>query len=55
MLHVTKIIIRPPPLVGYERVYLPLYKVPDTSFHIQGDELYNRFRDSHIFKLANTL
>ena len=23
---------------GYERVYLPLYKVADTPFHIQGDE-----------------
>ena len=27
--------IRP---LGYERVYLPLYKVADTPFHIQGDE-----------------
>ena len=25
--------------VEYERVYLPLYKVADTPFHIQGDEL----------------
>ena len=25
--------------LGYERVYLPLYKVADTPFHIQGDEL----------------
>ena len=24
---------------GYERVYLPLWKVADTPFHIQGDEL----------------
>ena len=23
--------------LGYERVYLPLYKVADTPFHIQGD------------------
>ena len=25
--------------LGYERVYLPLYKGADTPFHIQGDEL----------------
>ena len=25
---------------GYERVYLPLWKVADTPFHIQGDEMY---------------
>ena len=29
-----KTIIRPH---GYERVYLPLYNVADTPFHIQGD------------------
>ena len=23
--------------LGYERVYLPLYKVADTPFHIRGD------------------
>ena len=28
--------------VGYERVYLPLYKVADTPFHIQGDDIYTR-------------
>ena len=28
-----------PPL-GYERVYLPLYKVTVTPFHIQGDDIY---------------
>ena len=28
-------IIRP---LGYERVYLPLRKVADTPFHIQGDD-----------------
>ena len=26
--------------LGYERVYLPLGKVADTPFHIQGDVLY---------------
>ena len=26
-------------LFGYERVYLPLYKVADTPFHIQGDDM----------------
>ena len=25
--------------VGYERVYLPLCKVADTPFHIQGDDV----------------
>ena len=25
--------------LGYERVYLPLYKVADTPFHIQGDDV----------------
>ena len=28
------IVIRP---LGYEKVYLPLYKVADSPFHIQGD------------------
>ena len=27
---------RPP---AYERVYLPLFKVADTPFHIQGDDI----------------
>ena len=26
-------------LLGHERVYLPLYKVADTPFHIQGEEM----------------
>ena len=30
------IIYRP---LWYERVYLPLYKVADTPFHIQGDDI----------------
>ena len=32
--------LRPSPLrpLGYERVYLPLCKVADTPFHIQGDD-----------------
>ena len=25
--------------LGYERVYLPLYKVADTPFQIQGDDV----------------
>ena len=33
----TTVIYRP---LGYERVYLPLYKVADTPFHIQGDDIY---------------
>ena len=30
-------IIRP---LGYEKVYLPPYKVADTPFHIQGEDIY---------------
>ena len=30
-------IIRP---LRYERVYLPLCKVADTAFHIQGDDIF---------------
>ena len=30
--------------LGYERVYLPLYEVADTPFHIQGDELCLLFK-----------
>ena len=26
-------------LFGYEKVYLPLHKVADTPFHIQGDDV----------------
>ena len=26
--------------LGYEKVYLPLYKVADTPFHIQGEDIY---------------
>ena len=26
--------------IGYERVYLTLYKVADTPFHIQGNDIY---------------
>ena len=27
--------------LGYERVHLPLCKVADTPFHIQGDDMYS--------------
>ena len=37
---------RPP--FRYERVYLPLYKVADTPFHIQGDEMLS----SHVTVLG---
>ena len=30
--------------LGYERVYLPLHKMADTPFHIQGDVLYQGIR-----------
>ena len=26
--------------LGYEKVYLPIYKVADTPFHIQKDDLF---------------
>ena len=26
--------------LGYERVYLPLCRVADTPFHIQGDDMW---------------
>ena len=26
--------------LGYERVYLPLHKVADTPFHIQGGDIF---------------
>ena len=34
---------------GYERVYLPLYIVADTAFHIKGDEMFLKslVRHSH--------
>ena len=31
--------------LGYKRVYLPLYKVADAPFHIQGDDMYVSFRE----------
>ena len=40
--------IRP---LGYERVYLPLYKVADTPFHIQGDDIYVQSRESSRRKI----
>ena len=27
-------------IIYYEKVYMELYKVADTLFHIQGDEMY---------------
>ena len=35
--------------LGYERVYLPLYKVADASFHIQGDDIMFVFWPSITF------
>ena len=29
--------------LGYERVFLPLYKVADAPFHIQSDDLLDEF------------
>ena len=35
--------------LGYERVYLPLYKEADTPFHIQGDDIVHRhFNDFSV-------
>ena len=39
--------------LGYERVYLPLCKVADTPFHIQGDE-YTLITWYHIIQRGST-
>ena len=51
--------------LGYERVYLPLYKVADTPFHIQGDAMvpfltpktlkyfYTSYRDQRVLPTRN--
>ena len=36
-------------LFGYERVYLPLCKVADTPFHIQGDDIFYIQSTIYIF------
>ena len=39
--------------LGYERVYLPLYKVTDTPFHIQGhDIVFVRYLHQHDHEWA---
>ena len=43
--NVHNIIYRP---LRYERVYLPLGKVADTPFHIQGDDMYGTIRKIHM-------
>ena len=40
--------------LGYERVYLPLYKVADTSFHIQGDGITIIIFNAVIVSYLNT-
>ena len=39
--------------LGYERVYLPLCKVADTPFHIQGDDL-KIIIAKHIYRSNNS-
>ena len=34
--------------LGYERVYLPLYRVTDTPFHIQGDVISLVLLSDHV-------
>ena len=34
--------------LGNKRVYLPLYKMAGTPFHIQGDDMYNTWQDDII-------
>ena len=36
--------------LGYERVYLPLYKVADTPFQIQGDDILSKQGDGNFQK-----
>ena len=43
----------PGPL-GYERVYLPLCKVADTPFHIQGDHTRKDVRRNNSYWFFNT-
>ena len=50
--YVSKAICRP---LGYERVYLPLCKVADTSFHIQGDDVYVNEKYRIFFSLWHSL
>ena len=42
---------------GYKRLYLPLYKVADTPFHIQGDGLRSQqhkgFSFCHQYKMCD--
>ena len=39
----------------YERVYLPLHKVADTPFHIQGEDVSGNklMKVKHVLKLEN--
>ena len=39
--------------LGYERVYLPLYEVADTPFHIHGDDvnLRDEKSDGNLLKI----
>ena len=40
-------------VLGYEKVYLPLYKVADTPFHIQGDAKLSRWHgNSRVWLLT---
>ena len=43
---VTESLVRP---LGYQRVYLPLYKVADTQFHIQGGFTKERRNDGQSY------
>ena len=38
---------------GYERVYLPLHKVADTPFHIQGDQVF--LQEENSDKIPRTI
>ena len=45
-------IIRP---LGYEKVYLPLCKVADTLYHIQGDDIWPKWFEAYNSKRATWL
>ena len=49
VIHFENVINRP---LGYDKVYLPLYKGADTAFHIQGDGIsflvYGHCEDRHL-------
>ena len=64
LLYIHDIVHTPSPSLGYKRVFLPLHKVADTPFHIQGDDIHalhfyyfkarpTKFSSDPSFKILN--